>query len=86
MSENSQTLEPASIVNDLFKIDVKIGERNYEFNCHRESPLSEVHSAICQIKDWCEEKARELDNQMKEKQELVKDDQELPVLEEMHGI
>lgn len=33
-------------------LEVKIGERSYEMECHQDSPLGEVHDALSQMKQF----------------------------------
>ncbi len=33
-------------------LEVKVGERNYSFECYSDSPLGEVHDALSQMKAY----------------------------------
>jgi hypothetical protein len=37
-------------------LEIKIGERTYLFHCESDSPLGEVHDAICQMRAFVVQK------------------------------
>ena len=49
------------MINNLTKIEVKIGERIYQLLCAVDSPLGEVHDALSSMKGFIVQKIQELD-------------------------
>lgn len=55
-------------VKNKVKIQVKIGEREYFLECEPESPLGEIHDALCMIKNYVIQKM--VDAQKEEKSKV----------------
>ncbi len=49
-----------------FTLTLPIGERKYQFECPNDSPLGEVYNVLGQMRTWCEEKAKEIEEKAKE--------------------
>ena len=48
------------MINNIVKIEVKIGERSYQMLCELNSPLGELHDALTQMKHLIINKMKEL--------------------------
>ena len=50
-------------------LEVKIGERNYQFHCSPDSPLGELHDALHQMKTFIVQKIVDAEKEIKKEQE-----------------
>lgn len=49
------------MISNITKIEVKIGERVYQFLCANDSPVGEVHDAVCAMKSFVIQRINEAD-------------------------
>ncbi len=58
------------MLNNIARLEIKIGERSYQFLCEIDSPLGEVHDALSQMKVYIINKMKDIESppQQEEKQ------------------
>lgn len=57
------------MLGSLTKLEVKIGERIYQFICAVDSPLGEAHDALSSMKSFIVQKINELEQMSNPKKE-----------------
>lgn len=50
------------MLNNIAKLEVKIGERDYQLLCEVDSPIGEVHDALSQMKLFVINKMKEVES------------------------
>lgn len=50
------------MLSNITKLEIKIGERAYQLFCAVDSPIGEVHDALCSMKGFVIQKIQEAQN------------------------
>lgn len=58
------------MIKSVTVIEFKIGERIYQFHCSPESPLGEIHDALCMMKHEIVQRISKQDELEKEKKNV----------------
>jgi len=53
------------MLSTITKLEVKIGEKTFQFLCDNDSPIGAVHDALCAMKSLVVQKINEAENAQK---------------------
>ncbi len=59
------------MLNNIAKLEVKMGDRAYQLFCEVDSPIGEVHDALSQMKIYIINKMKNLESSPKPEEENV---------------
>ncbi len=66
-----------NMIKSKIVIEVKIGERNYEFACSPDAPYGEVYDSLNQMRSYIVSKIKEIEEAEKSKEKASEDQETL---------